>query len=127
MSAPGAVCVAAPAEGDGCVDGDEEKEGTEEQGVEERRGGDRGERGEDQDVAVFVVGCDEGEEGGDCCEGVRCGCAVVSGCAGGFGIVEVLGGASATWVGELDLLEAVVLDEIVGDGALAGADSWEMC
>lgn len=40
LAAPGAVCVAPPAEGDRGVDGDEEEEGAEEEGVKERGGGD---------------------------------------------------------------------------------------
>lgn len=67
------------------------------------------------------MGRDEGEEGVDRGEGVRC--AVVGGAVcGGFMVVEVLG-ASARGIAELDLLEAVGLDQVVCDRALAGADS----
>ena len=115
LAAPAAVRVAAPAEGDGGVEGDEEEEGAEEEGVEEGVGAGGG---EDQDVAVCPVGCDEVEEGGDGGEGVGC-----VGGGGGLGVVQLLREAFAVAVEELDLLEAVGLNQVAGDGALAGAYS----
>lgn len=118
--APGTtVREAGVAEGGGGVDADEEEEGLAQEEVERGLGVDV------RQHPVFPPAFgDEVEQGVDRGEGQPAGPLLIR--DGGEETADVIGvfGEGCRWVlGEVEAEEVVVLDEVFGDGMLAGADA----